>query len=346
MDRTYINTLYRKNKHLTLADREFIQYHCMEYSKKTLAHLLGRSLRTIEREWKRGAVRKIIHGRSVQVYCAMTAHAHYMQSRKNCHRNPSICEPVRKFIQENLKRKKYSPEVIVALLRKRNQSISKSTIYYHQKKNPSLFQFTWKDAIYQRRYQSKKEVKPSLRLTGKSIEMRSQAILTREEFGHWEMDTVVSGKETSKSALLVLTERKTRYELIFKMKDKTAKSVETVLDSIEMGIGIDKFRNLFKTITVDNGSEFINAFLLEQSISGNGQRTSVFYCHPYSSYERGSNENNNRFIRRFIPKGADISKYDEAEIYAIQQYMNQYPRKTIQYRNAEDLFYEYSTLKF
>ena len=90
---------------------------------------------------------------------------------------------------------------------------------------------------------------------GESISNRPEHIDKREEFGHWEMDSVIGSRGKSKNTLVVLTERKTRQELVFKVKDHSSKSVVEVLDNLERRWG-EKFKQVFKTITVDNGTEF------------------------------------------------------------------------------------------
>ena len=174
---------------------------------------------------------------------------------------------------------------------------------------------------------------------GKSIEKRPAEVEGREVFGHWEMDTVYSGKQTSKKALLVLTERKTRKEIIERMPDRTEESTIKALDRIERRFGAI-FRKVFKTITVDNGGEFSNVERLEQSAIRKGKRTSFFYCHPYSSFERGSNENQNRMIRRRYPKGTDFGKVSTAEIKNLEQWINNYPREILGWKTSEMCFRE------
>jgi len=139
---------------------------------------------------------------------------------------------------------------------------------------------------------------------GESIERRPDEIMDREEFGHWEMDCVV-GTVGSKRTLLVLTERMTRTGIIMPMRDHTAASVVRALNRLERKYEKD-FHRLFKSITVDNGSEFSNCDGMEKSCRHKGKRTRLYYCHPYSAYERGSNENMNRMIRWFFPKGDQL----------------------------------------
>ena len=151
------------------------------------------------------------------------------------------------------------------------------------------------------------------------------------------MDTVYG---SSLTCLLVFTERMTRQELIIKMKDRTNESVCKALNKLERRYGVVNFRNIFKTITCDNGVEFSNPDLLETSYCSHQKRTNIYYCHPYSSCERGSNENANKLIRRFIPKGSDISAYSNDFIKYIQNWINEYPRKIFQNRSTNMLLKE------
>lgn len=97
---------------------------------------------------------------------------------------------------------------------------------------------------------------------------------------------------------------------------------------------------IYKSITVDNGSEFALADQLEQSCITGDKRTKVYYCHPYSSWERGSNENVNGMIRRRHPKGTDFSKVTAEEIAATENWINSYPRKIFGYKSAGTMFRE------
>lgn len=160
-----------------------------------------------------------------------------------------------------------------------------------------------------------------------NIENRPEAVNQRKEFGHWEMDLVV-GCSGSKAALLTLTERQTRQELIFKLPDKRAASVRAVFDRLERDMGRKRFREQFKSITTDNGPEFLEYDKLRQSIR-DGPRFDIYYCHSYSAWEKGTNENHNRMIRRWFPKGTDFDKVNKREIAAIQAWMNGYPRRIL-----------------
>lgn len=169
-----------------------------------------------------------------------------------------------------------------------------------------------------------------------SIEKRPKEIQDRTTFGHWELDSVI-GTQMKGKTILSFTERKTRMQLILIAKDKSAASTVNALNHIERKIGTRNFRKIFKSFTCDNGTEFSNTVGMEFSPSGK-QRTTVYYCHPYCSSERGSNENQNGFIRRFIPKGTAISKYTPGEIKKIQDFINQYPRGIFDYKSSATLF--------
>lgn len=170
---------------------------------------------------------------------------------------------------------------------------------------------------------------------GRSIEERPAVANERLEPGHWEMDLVVG---SGKACLLVMTERLSRKEVLMKLPDKRQVSVALALDRLEKHHG-SRFRERFKSLTTDNGSEFLDSDTLEASCLYPGEkRTTCYYAHPYSAWERGSNENANRIIRRFIPKGTDIGKLSAGEIRRIAHWMNNYPRRILAYRTAEQVY--------
>jgi len=160
-----------------------------------------------------------------------------------------------------------------------------------------------------------------------SITDRPEEASQRTEAGHKEMDLIV-GKEGTKAAMLTLTDRKGRTELVYKIPNKRAASVRAVFDKLEREMGKEKFRETFKSITTDNGPEFLEYDKLTQSVFG-GKRFEVYYCHSYAAWEKGTNENHNRFMRRFFPKGTDFTKVSQEEITDAQDFMNHYPRRAL-----------------
>ena len=168
---------------------------------------------------------------------------------------------------------------------------------------------------------------------GLPIDRRPAHINRRLSFGHWEMDSVIGTAEGKRQSLLVLTERLTRFEIIFRASSKTAAATTKALDRI-----ISQFpQGTFQTITVDNGSEFQDCHGMEHDKQGN-KRLTVYYCHPYSSCERGSNERNNRIIRRYFPKGRSLAKVTQKDCDRAAAFINAMPRKILNYQSAADLF--------
>ena len=111
-----------------------------------------------------------------------------------------------------------------------------------------------------------------------------------------------------------------------------------MLNSLEKKVGSTNFKKIFKSITFDNGTEFSDVTGMEFSPYTKKRRTTVYYCHPYCSSERGSNENQNGFIRRFMPKGTAISRYSNDYIEYVQNFINTYPRAIFNGQNSAKLF--------
>lgn len=236
------------------------------------------------------------------------------------------------YVVEKIRDEKYSPYAVLQKIRNEQltfrTSVCKNTLYNYIKNG--LFEgLSMSSLPCPRKVAGKDKIRRSVALNNtvcKSIEERDKSVYDREEFGHWEMDTVVSG-HGGKNVLLVFTERKTRYEEIYKIASKSMKEVCACLNEVERTLGTDQFVEKYKTITCDNGVEFLDCEGIEYSILDNRKRTDLYYCHPYCSSERGSNENANRMIRRWIPKGSDISQYTDAYIRHVQDWINNYPRK-------------------
>jgi len=254
------------------------------------------------------------------------------------------------FIEEMIIEQKYSPEAVVGFLTNNEHDFSnpiksKTTIYSYIRKK--VFLHLTSEHLpcrpKKRSYNKVRIVKSATK--GTSIDMRPPEVELREEFGHWELDSVV-GKSRDKTSLLVLTERKTRNEIIIKTNGRTCDETSRKLDELEIAFG-EHFSKIFKTITVDNGAEFSSCEKLEASILRESEkRTKFYYCKPYSSWERGSNEVNNRFIRRFIPKGISMDKISNDIVKHIENYMNSYPRKIFGYRTSKELYDEQIALVY
>ena len=246
-----------------------------------------------------------------------------------------------KFVERMILIEKKSPSAVLMYIKRNNlhfrTEVCLSTLYNYIRKGMFLH-VTEKDLWKKGKRKKKRSITVSKRkrsLYGNSIEQRPNEATARA-FGHWEMDSVI-GKRESGETLLTFTERKTRFEIIIKSKDKTAASTIKAINSLERIFG-SAFSKVFKTITCDNGVEFSASERIETSPYTKKKRTTLYYCHPYSSWERGSNENQNGFIRRFIPKGTKMETISQSKLKRIQDFINQYPRALFDGDNSENQF--------
>lgn len=175
-------------------------------------------------------------------------------------------------------------------------------------------------------------VKEHKKSFGTSIKDRPYAINSREEFGHWEIDTVIGEKSNQDCVLLTIVEHQTRNAIVRQIASKTADAVMNELRLIRSFFG-EQFNQVFKSITGDNGSEFADLSTLESDTT-----TKIYFTHPYSSFEKGTNERHNGLIRRFIPKGKCINDYSLDDIAFIEEWMNTLPRKILGYKTPEEVF--------
>ena len=157
-----------------------------------------------------------------------------------------------------------------------------------------------------RRNTKPKPTRERKRILGQSIELRPQEVNDRSTFGHWEIDTVMGKKTKGEPVLLTLVERLTRYMLVLKIKAEDKASVKEAIQS--MAQGNPNFAKFFKTVTSDNGSEFTSLSEALHNISD------VYFTHPYSSWERGTNENHKGLLRRYLLKGKSLKDYSDNQI--------------------------------
>ena len=251
------------------------------------------------------------------------------------------------YIENKIVNENYSPAAVLGELKAHGREgaftvkVCTTTLYSYIDKGVFL-KLTNKDLPVKRKKKRKyrKLQRVQKRDTaGESIEKRPKKIDRRIEFGNWEMDSIIGKRGKSKNTMLVLTERKTRNEIIFKLPNGTDDAVVTALDKLEKRWGVDMFKRIFKTITVDNGKEFSDVEGLQRSAIRRGEaRTKLYYCHPYSSWERDTNEVTNKMIRRKIPKGTNFDGCTDEDIAKIEEWINNYPRRIHGYRSAKELF--------
>jgi len=306
---------------------------------KVIADQIGVCYSTIYKELKRGKI-ELLNGHDWVMYDSYSADIaeqkhEYAQTSKGRPLKIGNDHDYALFLADKIKHDKYSPAAALAEARKKGfkTTLSITSLYDYIDKG-YLPGITNRDLLNKvKLHKPKKHITKLIRVSAApSIEKRPAFINDRSVLGNWEMD-LVCGPVTAKAALLVLTERVSRHELVFKLPDKTTNSVVSAIDCLERRI--PNFKRVFQSITVDNGSEFCDYNGLRRSVYG-GIRTEVFYCHPYCSSERGSNENANRIIRRWVPKGTPIENYTDTDIFHIQDWMNHYPRRILDFNCAAD----------
>ena len=339
----------KKWRQLTFHDRLKIEaLHRAGHSQTEIAKQIGTHRSTICRELKRGRyIHTLKEGLYEEVrYSSEMAQGKYEEARKNRGTVLKIGKDIKyanyleKRVLEGL-----SPAAVLGELKAKGKEnefetrICVTTFYSYIDKGVFL-SLTNKDLTEKskpkknKKHKVKRQKKAS---AGTSIEKRPEEIETREEFGHWEMDSIVGPQGKSKATVLTLSERKTRKEITLKMADKSAANVVAALDRLEEKWG-DMFSQVFKSITVDNGTEFAFWEALEKSKDSDRKRTTLYYCHAYCSSERGTNENLNRMARRKVPKGTNFDDIPEKEIESIADWMNSYPRRILNYHTSGEMF--------
>ena len=332
--------------HLTLNDRAKIQSLVEQKDKNGkrlfnntyIAKYIGVNKSTISRELKR--IKTKINPRTGKIknipYNASDANYDYLIKRALSKANYIVDDmPILKqYIEDRIRIDKWAPDVIAGYIKSHELYkqdgfclISTTTIYRAIHYN--LLNVKKEDTRRMVKFEKTGKYCKSQLSESKlkySIELRDDDINGRISFGNWELDTVLSVKEGVHECLLTLTERKTRFEIILKLKAKTKQEVILKFKRLKKYLK-DDTQNTIKSITTDNGTEF-SGFLEIIKITN----AKFYFCHPYASFEKGTNEKHNGMIRYFIPKGTLIENYSNEEINNICNWMNNYPRKILDYQ--------------
>lgn len=353
------NNTTKKDKkqyhHLTKDDRVKIETLISQvdetgkrlYSNKYIAKYLGVDKSTIGRELKK-RIKSKINIRSGKItnksYNAEDAQNDYRFKRALSKAEYKLEKypKMRKYIEDKILIDRWMPDAIVGYMKLHNyfdrdgfECITVQTIYNAIRfgiikiKIENMRRMKY-DPKYE--YHEEKEVPENKR--NYSIEKRPDEVDKRLIFGHFELDTVIGTNIGIHECIMTITERKTRFEMIFKLKNKTAEEVVNKLNQIKDFMKIH-FNKIFKSITTDNGSEFSDFLGIIKNT-----KTQIYFCHPYCSGEKGTNERNNEIIRYFIPKSTLLENYSFEDINKITEWMNNYPRKSLNYRTPLEALLE------
>ena len=251
------------------------------------------------------------------------------ERRTNATTRKRISAEIWEVVKEKL-RQDWSPEQVSGWLKKRQEiRISHEWIYQHiladQQAGGDLYTHLRQYGKRRKRY-GKYDQRGQLP-NRVSIEERPQVVEQRERLGDWEIDTLVG--KGHHGALVSLVERKSRYTLLQPVTQRLANLVADATISL-----LHPFADLVHTITGDNGKEFAEHVRIAETLKAN-----FYFAHPYSAWERGTNENTNGLVRQYFPKKTDFSKVALSETLVTADKLNQRPRKCLDFKTPFEVFF-------
>ena len=314
---------------ITSDERDLIAAHYANgFSISNIANMLNRNKSTISRELTRN------RSKSSKIYLSSQAHKKAKKRKKYAAMKDELkCHKIRNFVKIKLK-EGWSPEIIAGTLAFDPQKlkISHESIYqYLYKERPDLVQYLARSHRKRFKRVPKLNKKNNCIPNRISIDQRLNEINDRSQFGHWESDAVVS--KQSKVTLAVLIERVSRLVKIKKIKQNKADMFSKSIICRMKGLPSSARRS----ITYDNGSENAQHELINDQL-----KTNSYFCNPYHSWEKGSVENVNGLIRRFLPKKTDFAKITHKRIKEIEFLLNNRPRKCLGFKTPAQVFLEQS----
>lgn len=313
---------------LTLEQR----YHIAALKKvgtknKNIALEIGYSDSTISREFQRNSGKFGYRAKQAQI----KADRRKQQATKSIKMNPCTIALLEELIRFDL-----SPEqASETLALKHNIFISHERIYQHiwadKKKGGDLWTHLRHSKKKRRKYGSKD--KRGQLANRVSIDDRPIIVAEKTRIGDWEIDTMIG--KNHQGALVTIVERKSRFTLIKKVDSKHAERVTAATIDLLQPYSDKRF-----TITADNGKEFAGHETIAKELE-----VQVYFAHPYSSWERGLNENTNGLIRQYFPKGTNFAEITDEQVEFVMHRLNNRPRKGLDYRTPYEVFFEESLRK-
>ena len=313
--------------HFTIEERILSRFLMMSgLSVRAIARTLNRAPSTISRELKRNANKQ-------GDYLPYLAEQKYRHRRKNCGKKPILKNDsdVKQYIIDCLMQE-WSPDEIAGRIRLTGKfpPISYNTIYRSIAKGyiPKKYRKHLRFKKIKNRKRKKNDRRGSIADRVMIVE-RPNEINNRTEFGHWEGDTVLGRRNTG--AIGTLVERLSRFTISFRMDN--LKNDVFREKAVEAFLSYPKCCK--KSITVDNGKEFLSHKLLSKQTGMN-----IYFCEPYSPWQRGTNEYTNHLIRQYYPKGTSFSIFNDTQLQAVIDKLNNRPRKVLGYKTPNEVFFE------
>lgn len=309
--------------HLTQAERYQIEIlRKANHNQREIAALLGRDKSCISRELRRNLGQR--------GYRPKQAHSLAQTRKQACANGPRIDANTWAVVDEKLK-ETWSPQQISGyLLANKQPGVSHESIYqriYADKRKGGALHLTLRcQKVRKKRHtgRARRGVIPNQ----VSIDLRPAVVAQRARFGDWEADLVIGAGQ--KQALVTINERTSRYSLIAHVPFKTAELVSQAMIAM-----LKPFLTCVHTLTTDNGREFAQHERIAKKL-----KADFFFAHPYSSWERGANENMNGLIRQFFPKQMAFEFITTKDIELAMHRLNHRPRKCLGYRTPHEVFTE------
>ena len=297
-------------------------YLRVKYSITQIAEELGVHKSTISRELKRNCKKRS--------YSACHAQSISDERRKEAYKHSVFDANMKHYITNKLINKQWSPEQIKGRCDLDGIfMVSVERIYGFVYSNQSEGGYLYLHLRTARRWRKKRLNRKHQRGQIPNrimINQRPEVVDTKERFGDWEVDTIIG--KNHKTAILTVTERKSQFELMVKTDGTKAESIRKQLINL-----LAPFKTLVKTITSDNGKEFAKHQEIAEKLE-----TDFYFADPYSPWQRGLNEYNNKLIRQYLPKKTDFNLINNNTINVIISKLNNRPRKLLGYKTPNEVF--------
>lgn len=319
-----------KYKHINSAERKETAFLLEKgYSVRAIVQIIGRGKSSIADEIRKNSVKGVYDPDKAQ-------HKAYVRRKYSKYQGMKVVgsSQLRAYTEEKLKQD-WSPEQIAGRLKEIDKNIKYAS-------RGAIYKFVY--SVYGRNLERYLRYKGRKRKKGKRlkvtqfknrtfIDQRPEIISKKQRFGDWEGDFIVSGK-SGKGMLIVLYERKAMYAIIKSIMTRKCDIVNQYIKEMTGGFVC------FNSLTIDNDISFRKHEQLSELLEA-----SVYFCHPYHSWEKGGVENINKFIRQYIPKGSDISKYSDDYIEEVETKLNNRPRKSLMYKTPLEVMMENNQFK-
>ena len=307
-------------KQITAAQRYTIfSLHKQGCTQKFIATAIGVHKSTISRELRRNKTDKGAYSYTIAQELADIRKLRLKESRK-------LTSEVKNRIERYMRKNQWSPEQIVGYCKTKNYAmVSVESIYRYIRRDKSSGGDLYKHCRFALKHR-KRSVSNNYAIKDKvSIDERP-AEVDGSRFGDWEMDTMI---DKDHNAILSLVEKHTKYTIVRKLESKKASHVAEVVIA-----ALIAFKGKILSITTDNGTEFAEHKEIAEKLD-----TTVYFAHPYCSWEKGCIENTNMLYRQYIPKKQSFNLISDEELKLIQYKINDRPRKSIDFQKPYKLFF-------